>query len=248
MSFRALAHVLKQLQAVCVRDAESHTRLCGAGVRALLSYDTALALESSEAGREVARDLYQGISTDPDRAVVLSVRAFDTMYSHDNEGFVRNIVELCSGLQQRGRIPVILIQSRAYGADNDLAVARTIVQRVPGTEILDPFAVASPLSTWQVAMGILELAGRVIAVRYHTAVLALAAGRRPYSLHYSNKGRDLCARLGLPGCDLADLRPDSVLDELFNAPPGGFDHGALREQVRADFGRCLARIPSPAAA
>ena len=79
------------------------------------------------------------------------------------------------------------------------------------------------------------------------AVLALAAGRLPYSLHYSNKGRDLCARLGLQGCDLADLRPASVLDELFNARSGGFDHRAIRERVRADFARCLARIPSPAA-
>jgi polysaccharide pyruvyl transferase WcaK-like protein len=248
VSFQVLALAMKRLQAVCVRDAESHARLCRAGVQAWLSYDTAFALESTEAGRAVARDLYRGITTDPDRAVVLSVRAFDTMYSHDNEGFVRNIVGLCSGLQQRGRVPVILIQSRAYGADNDLAVAQTIVQRVPGTAILDPFAVASPVSTWQVAMGVLELAERVIAVRYHTAVLALAAGRLPYSLHYSNKGRDLCARLGLQGCDLADLRPDSVLDELFNAPPDGFDHRAIRERVRADFGRCLARIPSLAAA
>jgi polysaccharide pyruvyl transferase WcaK-like protein len=145
-------------------------------------------------------------------------------------------------------VPVVLIQSRAYGADNDLEVARAIVRAAPGTAILDPFAVASGHSAWQVAMGVLALAERVIAVRYHTAVLSLATGRLPYSLHYSNKGRDLCERLGLPGCDLADLRPAAVLDELFTVSPHGFDHHAIRQQVRADFSRCLDRVGAPAAA
>jgi polysaccharide pyruvyl transferase WcaK-like protein len=248
VSFYVLSRVLRRLQAVCVRDAESHARLSNAGVKALLSFDTAFALEGSDAGRSAAAELYRGSAIDPGLAVVLSVRAFDTMYSHDNEGFIRNIVELCAGIQERGRVPVVLIQSRAYGADNDLEVARAIVQGAPGTAILDPFAAAQELSAWQVAMGVLALAARVIAVRYHTAVLSLATGRLPYSLHYSNKGRDLCERLGLPGCDLAALRPSAVLDELFMASSHGFDHRAIREQVRSDFGRCLGRVPAPAVA
>lgn len=248
LSFYALTRVLKRLQAVCVRDAESHARLRRAGVKALLSFDTAFALEGTDEGRSAAAELYRGCGIDPALAVVLSVRAFDTMYSHDNEGFVRNIVELCTGIQDRGGVPAVLIQSRAYGADNDLEVARAIVQAAPGTAILDPFKAAPGHSAWQVAMGVLALAERVIAVRYHTAVLSLAAGRLPYSLHYSNKGRDLCDRLGLPGCDLADLRPSAALEELFMMTTHGFDHRAIRGQVRADFGRCLDRVPAPAAA
>jgi polysaccharide pyruvyl transferase WcaK-like protein len=173
--------------------------------------------------------------------VLLSVRAFDSMYVHDNSHFVRSMVKLCQGLLHRGRRPVILLQSRAYGADNDLEVARAITDRVPETALLDPFG-AAPLSAWHVAMGALELAERAIAVRYHTAVLSLAAGRIPYHLHYSNKGRDLCDRLQLPGCDLGDFRSERVLAELFDSPSAGFDHQAVRAQVRRDFRRCLERV------
>jgi polysaccharide pyruvyl transferase WcaK-like protein len=245
MGFLALRQALLRLPAVCVRDAESHARLCGAGVPAMLSFDTAFVLEACEEGRIVAAELYRGLGIDSSRAVLLSVRAFDSMYSHDNEGFIRNIVELCEGLLERGRRPVILIQSEAYGADNDQAVAGAITERVPATAILDPFRAVSHLSSWQIAMGALMLAERVIAVRYHTAVLSLAAGRVPFSLHYSNKGRDLCDRLGLPGCGLADLRPVTALGQLLALPPAPFDHQALRERVRADFARCLQRLMPP---
>ena len=243
LSFHLLCRAMKRLGAVCVRDAQSHGRLRKAGVEAQLSFDTAFVLESTEAGRRAAAALYRSLGINPMQAVLLSVRAFDSMYTHDNSGFIRSIVGLCQGVLQRRRRPVILLQSRAYGADNDLEVARAITEQVPETAVLDPFD-AAPLSAWQVAMGALELAERAIAVRYHTAVLCLAAGRIPYHLHYSNKGRDLCERLQLPGCDLGGLRCETVLAELFSTPADGFDHPLIRGRVRRDFRRCLERVCS----
>lgn len=246
MAFVLLSRAMKRLAAVCVRDEESHARLQAAGVNPMLSFDTAFILEASSESRNAAEAIYRSLGIDHQRAVVLSVRVFDAMYMHDNHQFIVNMVRLCQGVLARGRRPVILIQSRAYGADNDLEMARSIVQEMPAVAILDPFA-AAPLSAWQVAMGVLELAERVLAVRYHTAVLCLATGRIPYHLHYSNKGRDLCDRLGLPGCDLGRLEPERVLADLFSAPAGPFDHHSLREQVRRDFRRCRERTISPQA-
>jgi polysaccharide pyruvyl transferase WcaK-like protein len=143
--------------------------------------------------------------------------------------------------------PVVLIQSRAYGSDNDLAVAAALRQRVPATAMLDPFGADPTIPSWQLAMGVLELARHVIAVRYHTAVLALATGAVPYSLHYSNKGLDLCERLGLPGADLGRFNPARVAHDILHAPLTRFDHDRLRRQVRHDFSWCLGRLqPAPA--
>jgi polysaccharide pyruvyl transferase WcaK-like protein len=147
------------------------------------------------------------------------------------------------GLQRQGRQAAVIIQSRAYGADSDPAVADAIVARAPGTVVLDPFLPDPDLISWQVALAIFERVERVIAVRYHTAVLSLAAGRVPYHLHYSNKGRDLCERLRLPGRSLAGLDPDLALAEILSLPSTRFDPVPIRQQVRADFRWCLDRLP-----
>jgi polysaccharide pyruvyl transferase WcaK-like protein len=243
LSFFALCQGLRRLAAVCVRDAESHRRLRQAGVDARLSFDTAFVLQSSAAAHRAAADLFRSLDLDPARAAVLSVRAFDSMYTHDNQRFGQRMAALCRGLLQAGLTPVVLIQSRAYGADNDLAVAHSIQAQAPGTAILDPFLGDPAVPSWQLAMAVFSLAHRVIAVRYHTAVLSLAAGKVPYHLHYSNKGRDLCERLQLPGGDLGRLDPARTLDAILATPPGGFDHQAIRDQVRRDFAWCMGQLP-----
>jgi polysaccharide pyruvyl transferase WcaK-like protein len=204
LSFMLLRQCLLKLAAVCVRDAESHRRLRQAGVSARLSYDIAFVLESSEAARQQALQMLQAQAIDPARAAMLSVRGFDSMYGHDNGRFVERMTELCRGLLQQGHTPVVLIQARAYGADN---------------------------------------VDVVIAVRFHTAVLALASGRVPYHLHYSNKGRDLCRRLELPGTDLGSFDPVADLPAILASRARSFDHGRLRDQVRSDFNWCLSRLP-----
>lgn len=52
LSFFLLQRYFKRLAAVCVRDAESHQRLCAAGVPARLSFDIAFVLESSPLRRQ----------------------------------------------------------------------------------------------------------------------------------------------------------------------------------------------------
>ncbi len=244
LSFLLLRQCLKSLAAVCVRDAESHRRLRQAGIEARLSFDVAFVLESSPMAQELARTSLEQLGIDPSRAAVMSVREFDSMYGHDNHRFVDAMASLSRGLQQAGLSPVILIQSRAYGADNDLAVAQAILAKAPGTAILNPFLEDSAVPSWQLAMAVFSLVDVVIAVRFHTAVLALAAGRVPYHLHYSNKGRDLCQRLDLPGCDLGRLDPATALAPILDTRARRFDHGRLREQVRDDFRWCLDQWPS----
>ncbi|MCP9834546.1 polysaccharide pyruvyl transferase family protein [Cyanobium sp. Aljojuca 7A6] len=243
LSFLLLQRYFKRLAAVCVRDAESHQRLCAAGVPARLSYDIAFVLESSPLAEATARQCLEQLEIDPSQAAVLSVRGFDSMYGHDNGAFVSRMVQLSVELSGAGLRPIVLIQSGAYGSDNDLEVAAAIQERAPGTAILNPFVDHPAVPSWQLAMALFALVDYVIAVRFHTAVLSLAAGRVPYHLHYSNKGRDLCRRLELPGCDLASLDPPSALAAILATRGRPFDHQPLREQVRRDFRWCLDQLP-----
>ncbi|WP_254943735.1 polysaccharide pyruvyl transferase family protein [Cyanobium sp. AMD-g] len=246
LSFLLLQRSMKRLAAVCVRDAESHQRLCEAGVHARLSYDIAFVLESSPLATARARQGLERLGIDPLQAAVLSVRGFDSMYGHDNDSFVDRMARLSHELSGAGLKPIVLIQSAAYGSDNDLEVAAAIQERAPGTAILNPFVDDSAVPSWQLAMALFALVDSVIAVRFHTAVLSLAAGRVPYHLHYSNKGRDLCRRLDLPGCDLASLDPVSALPEILATRGRLFNHQPVREQVGRDFQWCLDQLPGVA--
>ncbi len=243
LSFLLLQRYFKRLAAVCVRDAESHQRLCAAGVPARLSYDVAFVLESSSPAEAAARQCLERLAIDPGQAALLSVRGFDSMYGHDNGAFVARMAQLSVELTGAGLRPIVLIQSGAYGSDNDLEVAAAIQARAPGTAILNPFVADPAVPSWQLAMALFALADCVVAVRFHTAVLSLAAGRVPFHLHYSNKGRDLCRRLNLPGCDLASLDPPSALPAILATRGRRFDHQPIREQVRRDFQWCLDQLP-----
>jgi polysaccharide pyruvyl transferase WcaK-like protein len=109
---------------------------------------------------------------------------------------------------------------------------------------MDPFTAEADCSAWQIAMGAFSLAQHVIAVRYHTAVLSLATGRIPYNIHYSNKGRDLCERLGVPGCPLEGMAEEATLEKIFSFPATAFDHRKLRLSVRSDFQECMSSLPA----
>ncbi|MEA5416113.1 polysaccharide pyruvyl transferase family protein [Synechococcus sp. BA-132 BA5] len=246
LSFYLLQRYFKRLAAVCVRDAESHKRLCAAGVQARLSYDIAFVLETSSTAEALARQCLQRLAIEPSQAAMLSVRGFDSMYGHDNDAFVSRMAQLSHELTGAGLRPIVLIQSGAYGSDNDLDMAAAIQERAPGTAILNPFVADPAVPSWQLAMALFALVDSVIAVRFHTAVLSLAAGRVPYQLHYSNKGRDLCQRLDLPGCDLASLEPASALPEILATRGRPFNHQPVRQQVGRDFQWCLDQLPGAA--
>jgi len=243
LSFFLLSQSLLRLPAVCVRDSESHQRLRQAGVEARLSYDIAFVLESSIPAVQKANAILSQKGIDPGKAAVLSVRGFDSMYSHSNDQFVDRMSQLCLSLLRKGYQPLILIQSRAYGADNDLDVAQAIQNAAPGTAIFDPFLDDRSVPSWQLAMALFALVDLVIAVRFHTAVLSLAAGRVPFHLHYSNKGRDLCQRLELPGCNLSQFDPTSDLPAVMATSRRIFNASTIREQVTRDFRWCLDQLP-----
>jgi polysaccharide pyruvyl transferase WcaK-like protein len=240
LSLALLCRRLRRLAAVCVRDAESQRRLRRGGVEARLSYDAAFALTPEPAAVPEAERLLRAAGVDPAQAALLSVRAFDSMYVHDNDRFLRRMVELCRLLEGDGLRPVILVQSRAYAADNDMAVAEAIRAEMPGVAVFDPFLEDAGVEHWQLAMGALQSAAVAIGIRYHTSVLALAAGRLPYNLHYSNKGRDLSERLGLPGCDLGSFEPAEQLTAILATAHRHFDAEPIRRHVRESFAECLA--------
>ncbi|WP_259722262.1 polysaccharide pyruvyl transferase family protein [Synechococcus sp. CS-1328] len=243
LSFFLLRQCLLNLAAVCVRDLESYQKLRKAGVDARLSYDIAFVLEGSASAKETAKKILSQKAIDPAKTAVFSVRGFDSMYSHDNAQFIERMTQLSLKLQEQGYQPLILIQSRAYGADNDLDVAQAIQRGAPGTEIFDPFLDDQSVPSWQLAMALFSLVDLVIAVRFHTAVLSLAAGRVPFHLHYSNKGRDLCHRLELPGCDLSQFNPATEMPTILASSGRSFDHSTIREQVNSDFRWCLDQLP-----
>lgn len=239
LSFQALVLCLKRLAGVCVRDAESHRRLCQAGVNAILSYDAAFALTLHPRAEAEASRLLRDAGVDPSRAALLSVRAFDRMYAHNSARFQDQLVDLSHSLLGQGLQPVILIQSQAYGADNDLGVAEALTRRVPRLASFNPFHGGSGLAGWQLVMGALKVANLSVAVRYHTAVLALAAGRVPFNLHYSNKGRDLSERLGVIGCGLESFEPSTQLEAILASGQRHFNDGEIRRQVRQDLRQFL---------
>jgi polysaccharide pyruvyl transferase WcaK-like protein len=240
LSFQALTGCFRRLAAVCVRDVESYQRLTKAGVSALLSYDSAFVLEVTEQAKQEAQNIFQALDVAPDLATLISLRTFDAMYAHDNQRFAQQLVGLCRNLLAQGEQPVLLIQSRAYGSDNDLEMAAAIVAQVPQVKIFNPFLATTALSRWQLVMGALAIARQIVAIRYHTAVLALASGRTPFNLYYSNKGRDLTERLNIPGCNLAQFDPEIHLDQILQTAQQNFDHKAIRDQVQQNFNTCFA--------
>lgn len=241
LSFFLLTQALKRLAAVAVRDAQSHERLTQAGVVAKLSYDAAFALEVSEAGKATAQSLMQSQNLDPGRVALISLRTFNSaMYGSGGQRFIQQMVELCQELQTRGHQPVLLLQSQ-IPADLDLAVATQICSQVPGVAIFDPFLPSRSLPNWQIVMGALAISHLIIGVRYHTSVLALACGRIPFNLYYSNKGQDLTQRLGIPGCLIADFQPYSSIETIEKTSLLDFDHQSIRQIVQNDFQDCFVK-------
>jgi polysaccharide pyruvyl transferase WcaK-like protein len=250
LSFKALTFLLRRLAAVCVRDVESHKRLIQAGVPARLSYDAAFSLSLRDSAKVHIQSVLAKLDIQPDVAALISLRAFDSMYAHSNRQFQQHLVVLCRNLKQLGYQPVLLIQAQAYGADNDLAVAESIVQQVPGVKVFSPFIrqteeADSQFANWERVMAALAVCRLAIAVRYHTAVLSLASGRVPFNLYYSNKGRDLTQRLGIPGCSLDRFDPHGAMEAIEQTADRVFDHAAVRAQVREDFLVCYNKAIAP---
>ena len=242
LSLAWLAHAMARLSSVTVRDTQSHMRLSAAGVRAQLGFDTAFAYRISADASSAGRALMEQGGVRAERAVLLSVREFDSMYPQEGALFEARMATLITQLALRGHQPAVIIQAQAGGADADQAVVRRLQARCPQLCVLDPFSVVArgyhPLDA---LVGALGAAAAVVAVRYHTAVLRMIHGRAPFNLYYSSKGRDLAERLRTPGMALEHFDPKRVLSVVEASMDQAWDVAPVAATVRDQFASALAQ-------
>lgn len=244
LALRALARTLRRLSSVTVRDAQTHRRLRALGVPATLSWDLAFAYQPAPGATAAGRALFDQAGLDASRSVLLSVREFDAMYPGNRADFLTRMSALASRLIQRGHTPAVLIQAASSGGDCDLAMALDLQRATPGVAILCPFSLRGGHRPVDAVVGAIAQARAVVAVRYHMAVLRLLAGRRPYSLHYSNKGQDLADRLALPGSSLQAFDPDAAVADIEASTQLLHDHAVQAISVREAFDRGIALATS----
>lgn len=242
LSLGWLAHAMKRLSSVTVRDTLSHARLRGAGVSAVLGYDTAFAYQMGRQAGPAGLALMAQAGLRPERAVLFSVREFDAMYPQDGPLFETRMATLVTSLVARGHQPAVIVQAQAAGADADHAVVRRLQAVCPQLRVLDPFSVAAlghhPLDA---LVGALGLAAGVVAVRYHTAILRMIHGRAPFNLYYSSKGRDLVERLDTPGMALEQFDPEVALRGIEASMDAGWNVAPVAATVRQQFEQALSK-------
>lgn len=233
LSLKLLARQLKKLAAVTVRDQHSYRQLTELGVNCSLSYDTAFTLQCSEQAVSYAAELLASMQIH--HCVVISVREFNHLYDSNNQRFCRTISKLCHQLIKHHYQPLLVIQSHVSELDTDWHIAKAIKQQCSGIKILDLVNHQSQFENWEMLQAILKIAQIIVAVRYHTAVLALAAGRVPFNLYYSSKGADLSQRLAIPGCHVDLFQPEQLFNLIEKTGTKHFDSQVIREQVKNDF-------------
>ena len=239
ISFALLASSIKNIAAAVVRDEESHKRLRDANVPIELSYDTAFILKPSQTAIAEAISLYSSFGLEPSKTAVISLRNESSMYG--KTGSEKQLVEICNCLSARGHQIALVIQADGDMADTDRVLATRIQKACPQTVILDPFLAAPPLEPWALLTAMFAIAHIVVAVRYHAAILRLIAGRKCYVLHYSNKGSDLCQRLGLAGTSLGGTVDTKLIEDIEASGQAVFDAEPYAAHVRESFKRGLAR-------
>lgn len=240
LSLKLLAEGLKKINSVTVRDQESYELLKDLGVHCRLSFDSAFVLKCSEEAVKFAHEILESI--DAPYSAVISLREFNSLYPVDNQQFVEDIAVLSQQLLKKKYQPVLLIQSSVSEMDSDWVIAKAIRERCPDIKILDLVNYSSKLPSWELLQAVLQVARVIVAVRYHTAVLALAAGRTPYNLYYSNKGADLSHRLGIQGGDIKYFNPTGEIDLIVKSGLLPFDANLVRNRVQSDFMWALDKV------
>ncbi|GAB6140816.1 hypothetical protein JCM14076_15450 [Methylosoma difficile] len=236
-SLKLLASQLKRINSVTVRDQQSYKKLSEMGVNCKLSFDTSFVLQCSAEAERQADIVLENLEAT--RSAVISLREFNSLYPANNEIFVRNIGKLCRKLLEYDYQPVLLIQSKVSEKESDWVVAKAIMELCPGAKVLDLLAYQSTVPSWELLQAVLKKAGLIVAVRYHTAILALAAGRVPYNLYYSNKGADLCERLKIPGGFIGNFNPDYEFSAITNTCSKSFNAEPIRRCLANDFKEAL---------
>ncbi len=238
ISFALLANSIKKIAAAVVRDEESYKRLKEASVPIELSYDTAFALKTNPLAAAEANSLFSGLGLEPSKTAVISLRNESSMYGET--GSEIQLIEICKSLDARGHQIALVIQADGDMADTDRVLATRIQKSCPKSVILDPFLAAPPLEPWALLTAIFAIANIVVAVRYHAAILRLITGRKCYVLHYSNKGSDLCQRLGLAGTALGETVSAKLISDIEATGQAAFDAAPYARHVRESFTKGLA--------
>lgn len=238
LSFSLLANRIKNIAAAVVRDEESHNRLKQAGVAVELSYDSAFVLKINQAALSEANSLFASMNLEPSKTVVISLRNESAMYGET--GGEKQLIEICKCLAARGHHIALVIQADGDMADTDRILAVQIQKAVPKCVILDPFLTAPALEPWALLTAIFAIANIVVAVRYHAAILRLITGRQCYVLHYSNKGSDLCQRLGLAGSALGGAVDNDLINAIELSGQAQFDAAPYARHVRESFAKGFA--------
>ena len=241
LAFSSLARVMRRLPSITVRDEESWRRLRTAGVKANLSHDAAFALEPTADAEVRGASILAAKGLAPAKTALFSLRGFDRMYPHDQELFNRAIGQTMTKLVAQGHQCVILIQADAEGSDSDVAIARKLQMTGLPVKTLDLVHdhTGNPVAEM---IAVLASANIVFAVRYHTAILRLVAGRMPVVISYSNKTRDLIDRLSLPGMNIEDMDADALIALGLQSAGKMFSPEGLRSSVRQSFAAMMKEL------
>ena len=240
LALRYLGRVFRQLRSVTVRDEESASRLRKLGVRAELSFDTAFVVRPDEAHLEAARKMLDAEGLQPQRTAAISLRGGSPHYQADDASITAELGYVIEQLASRGHQVALLVQADCNDADTDRHMAAALKQAFPFVRIIDPFDCGdADIQQWQLLQAILCEVNIAVAVRYHTAVLRLAAGKVPYVLHYSNKGHDLCHRLRQPGAALGGGTAGIDIRAIERSADSSFNPALISADVQQHFAAAL---------
>lgn len=242
LAFGLLTHVLKMLPAVVVRDTESMAVLEEAGVSAELSWDVAFTTQTTVDAVWRAHMLLERAEIRADRAALISVRPFDAMYPANQAAFEAGLTALAQKLLARGHDVALLIQSDVAVWDEDRSTARRIAASDKRIRIIDCVGNGDDPDPVATLTALLEIANIAVGVRYHTTVLRLAAGRQPFNLYYSRKGRDLQNRLGITGCHVDDVSASDIVSAVEATAGRTFDARPLQRDIQDRFRAALAKV------
>ena len=240
LALKYLGRVFSQLASVTVRDEESERRLRAMGVKAELSFDTAFVLKPDDVHREEARKLLDAQGLAPQRTAAISLRGGSPHYGAGDDAILSELGHVIQQLATRGHQVALLFQADCSASDTDRHMADALVKAHPFLRVIDPFACCEPgIEHWQLLQAILAEVNIAVAVRYHTAVLRLAAGKVPYVLHYSNKGEDLCRRLRQPGAALGGGTAGIDIRAIERSADAAFNPSLIAADVRQHFAAAL---------
>jgi polysaccharide pyruvyl transferase CsaB len=171
--------VLKDCDAVSVRDAGSARWLADWGIQGCLAPDPVWALKSTPPGQALP----------PAPRVAVALRPHPCLTS----ACLDLIAEALVNFQQATQASMVLVP---FQPSRDLAIATRLAERLPGPhqiiQLTDPHQLK----------GLFQSVSMTLGMRFHALVMAAAEGSRCFALSYDPKVSQLMSDLSLPGWGL----------------------------------------------